>query len=48
MKVKYLIIVVELKKKILWCYNSDIENEYITAADYNKFTKDIVANNVKE
>ena len=24
-----------------------IENEYITTADYNKFTKDIVANKVK-
>ena len=26
---------------------SDIENKYITTADYNKFTKDIVANNIK-
>ena len=26
---------------------SDIENKYITTADYNKFTKDIVANNLK-
>ena len=26
---------------------SDIENKYITTDDYNKFTKDIVANNIK-
>ena len=26
---------------------SDIENKYITTADYNKFTKDIVANQIK-
>ena len=26
---------------------SDSENKYITTADYNKFTKDIVANNIK-
>ena len=26
---------------------TDIENEYITAADYNKSTKDIAANNIK-
>ena len=26
---------------------SDIENKYITTPDYNKFTKDIVAKNIK-
>ena len=26
---------------------SDVENKCITRADYNKFTKDIVANNIK-
>ena len=26
---------------------SDIESKYITAADYNKFTKDIVHNSIK-
>ena len=26
---------------------SDIENKYINTADCNKFTKDIVANNIK-
>ena len=26
---------------------SDIENKYITTADYNKVTKDKVANNIK-
>ena len=26
---------------------SDIENKYITTTDYNKFTQDIVANNIK-
>ena len=25
----------------------DIESKYITTADYNKFTKDIVANDIK-
>ena len=26
---------------------NDIENEYISAADYNKFTKNVVNNNTK-
>ena len=48
MKVKYLIIVAELKNKTdNDATVSDIENKYIARAVYNKFTKDIVANNVK-
>ena len=39
---------VELKNKTDYDATiSDIENKWITTADYNKFTKDIVANNVK-
>ena len=33
-----------LVKKKKWHKISDIENKYITTADYNKFTQDIVAN----
>ena len=36
------------KKQILMQKMSDLKNENITTADYNKFTKDIVANEIKK
>ena len=35
------------KKKTDYDAISDIESKYITTADYNKFTKNIVDNNIK-
>ena len=36
-----------VKKNRLLCKISDIESRYITATDYNKFTKNIVDNSIK-
>ena len=36
------------KKQILMQKISDLKNENITIADYNKFTKDIVTNEIKK
>ena len=37
-------LVVSSKKTVYIQKIKDIENKYITTADYNKFTKDTVAN----
>ena len=42
MKIKYLTLVIWLKKTDYDANISDIKHEYITTADYNKFTKCIV------
>ena len=45
LKIKYLS---NLVKKTYYDEKiSNIESKYITTADYNKFTKDIVDNNIK-
>ena len=31
----------------MWCKISDIKSKYITTADFNKFTKDVVGNKIK-
>ena len=45
LKIKYLSILV--KKTYHDAKISNIEFKFITTADYNKFTKDIVDNNIK-
>ena len=40
-------LVVYSKKYIYNAKVKDIENKYVTTADYNKFNKDIVANSIK-
>ena len=44
-KIPDVSILVKKKKKRLWCKNSwiaDIENKYITIANYNKLTKNML------
>ena len=45
LKIKYLSNLV--KKTYYDAKISNIESKFITTADYNKFTKDIVDNNIK-
>ena len=40
-------LVIQSKKSDCDAKIPDIESKYITTADYNKFTKVIVANNIK-
>ena len=52
MKIKWLILVVSKKKTATEKADcnakiSNTENKYIATADYNKFTKNIVDNNIK-
>ena len=51
MQIKYKTLIIQSKKKQKKTdYDAkllDIENKYITTADCNKFTKDIVANKIK-
>ena len=48
MKIKYLILIAWSKKKDYDAKVSEIENKYITTTDYNRFTKNIVDNSVRD
>ena len=47
MKIKYLILAVQVKNTEYDTKISYIENKYVTTADNNKFTKNIVDNSIK-
>ena len=47
LKIKYLISVIQSRKKNHAEKILDIKRKYITTADYNKFTKNIAASSIK-
>ena len=47
MKIKYLILAVQVKNTEYDTKISYIETKYVTTADNNKFTKNIVDNSIK-